>query len=155
MVPRDLRDDLAVGAAAIGQERVVATPLQMASVGATIANGGVRVRPRLVSSDGVVRRRVVRLRVASIVRDMMLGVVRGGTGTAASLPGVAVAGKTGTAELRATADAAADPRNTDAWFVAFAPAGSPSLAVAVLLVGAGHGGSSAAPVARRVLDAGL
>ena len=97
LIPRDLRDDLAVGAAAIGQERVVATPLQMASVGATIANRGVRVRPRIVASDGLVRRRVVRSRVAGVVRDMMLGVVRGGTGTAAALPGVAVAGKTGTA----------------------------------------------------------
>ena len=85
----------------------------------------------------------------------MLAVVRGGTGTAAAVPGVEVAGKTGTAELRPTADATPDPRNTDAWFVAFAPARSPRVAVAVMLVGAGAGGQAAAPIARQVLQAAL
>jgi penicillin-binding protein A len=85
----------------------------------------------------------------------MRSVVRSGTGTAAALPGVDVAGKTGTAELRPTADAASDPKNTDAWFVAFAPAGKPRVAVAVMLVGAGAGGKSAAPIARQVLQAAL
>jgi peptidoglycan glycosyltransferase len=153
--PRALTDDLAVGASAIGQDRDLATPLVMASVGATIANGGVRVRPRLVRSEKRVRRRVVRRRVARQVRDMMLAVVQGGTGTAAALPGVDVAGKTGTAELVPTADGASDPSNTDAWFVAFAPAHAPKVAVAVMLVGAGQGGASAAPVAREVLAAAL
>jgi Penicillin binding protein transpeptidase domain len=152
---RALKDDLAVGASAIGQDRDLATPLVMAGVGATIANGGVRARARLLRSAKVVRRRVVKRRVARQVRDMMLAVVSGGTGTAAALPGVDVAGKTGTAELVPTADAAADPSNTDAWFVAFAPASAPRLAVAVMLVGAGHGGASAAPIAREVLSAGL
>jgi hypothetical protein len=150
-----LRDDLAVGAAAIGQEKDLATPLQMASVGATIGNRGVRVRPRIVREDPIVRRRVVRSRVAAQVRDMMIAVVAGGTGGAARLPGVTVAGKTGTAELRPTADAKPDPKNTTAWFVAFAPASKPTVAVAVMLVGAGHGGTSAAPVAREVLAAAL
>jgi penicillin-binding protein A len=86
---------------------------------------------------------------------MMLEVVRSGTGTAAALPGVEVAGKTGTAELVPTADAASDPSNTDAWFVAFAPASDPEVAVAVMLVGAGQGGAAAAPVAREVIDAAL
>jgi peptidoglycan glycosyltransferase len=86
---------------------------------------------------------------------MMLEVVRSGTGTAAALPGVEVAGKTGTAELVPTADAASDPSNTDAWFVAFAPASDPEIAVAVMLVGAGQGGASAAPVAREVIDAAV
>ena len=83
---------------------------------------------------------------------MMLAVVSGGTGTAASLPGVEVAGKTGTAELRANSK---DPKDADAWFVAFAPANDPKVAVAVMMVGAGFGGTAAAPVAKRVLQAAL
>ncbi len=153
--PAGLKDDLAVGAAAIGQDRDLATPLQMATVGATIATEGRRARPRVVVRDPVVRRRAVPRRVARQVRTMMLGVVRGGTGTAAALPGVEVAGKTGTAELRPTAGGPSDPRNTDAWFVAFAPALTPKAAVAVMLVGAGAGGQAAAPIARRVLAAAL
>jgi cell division protein FtsI/penicillin-binding protein 2 len=150
----ELKDDLAVGASAIGQDKDLATPLEMASVGATIANRGVRVKPRVAGSKRV-RKRVVSARVAAQVRDMMIGVVRGGTGTAAAIPGVTVAGKTGTAELVPTADAARNPRNTTAWFVAFAPAEKPRAAVAVMLVGAGQGGESAAPVARQVLQAAL
>jgi cell division protein FtsI/penicillin-binding protein 2 len=153
-IPHDLSDDLAVGASAIGQDRDLATPLTMASVGATIANGGVRRRPRLVRSEPAPRKRVVRRRVAAQVRDMMVEVVRSGTGVAAALPGATVAGKTGTAELVPTADAASDPSNTDAWFVAF-DAGNPKVAVAVMLVGAGQGGAAAAPVAREVLAASL
>ena len=95
-----LTDSLAVGASAIGQDRDLATPLQMAVVGATIAERGRRARPRIVRNDKVLRRRVVSARVAGQVREMMLGVVRSGTGTAAAIPGVQVAGKTGTAELR-------------------------------------------------------
>ena len=153
--PRELTDELAVGASAIGQDRDLATPLVMAGVGATIANGGVRAGPRLVRSEKLARRRVVRRGVARKVRDMMLAVVRGGTGTAAALPGVDVAGKTGTAELVPTADGASDPSKTDAWFVAFAPASAPRVAVAVMLIGAGQGGASAAPIAREVLAAAL
>jgi hypothetical protein len=153
--PTDLKDDLAVGAAAIGQERDLATPLQMAAVGATIANRGVHPSPRIVRNDRVIRRRAVSRRTAAQVRDMMLSVVRGGTGTAAALPGVEVAGKTGTAELRPTASGPPDPKNTDAWFVAFAPASAPKVAVAVMLVGAGAGGKAAAPIARQVLSAAL
>jgi penicillin-binding protein A len=153
--PRNLKDDLAVGAAAIGQDRDLATPLGMASVGATIGAHGVRADPRIVRGAPVQRRRVVSPRVARQVRSMMLGVVRGGTGTAAALPGVPVAGKTGTAELVPTASGPPDPRNTDAWFVAFAPAPKPKLAVGVMLVGAGAGGAAAAPIARQVLQAAL
>ena len=86
---------------------------------------------------------------------MMRAVVQGGTGTAAALPGLDVAGKTGTAELRPTAGGPPDPKNTDAWFVAFAPASAPRVAVAVMLIGAGAGGTSAAPIARKVLQAAL
>jgi penicillin-binding protein A len=147
-----LKDSLAVGASAIGQDRDLATPLQMAVVGATIAERGRRARPRIVRNDKVLRRRVVSARVAGQVREMMLGVVRSGTGTAAAIPGVQVAGKTGTAELRPNST---DPKDADAWFVAFAPASNPQVAVAVMLVGAGFGGKAAAPIARRVLQAAL
>jgi cell division protein FtsI/penicillin-binding protein 2 len=107
----------------------------------------------------------------------MIGVVRSGTGTAAAIPGVTVAGKTGTAELstrcqRAASQtgpggqeageasgggctAASEAANTDAWFAAFAPAVHPRIAVGVLLVKDGAGGATAAPVAREVLEAGL
>ena len=150
--PSQLRDDLAVGAAAIGQDRDLATPLQMASVGATIALDGRRVQPRITTIDPVSSERVLTTKVAHQVRSMMIQVVRSGTGTAAAIPGVQVAGKTGTAELRPNST---NPKDSDAWFVAFAPAQHPKVAVAVMLVGAGFGGASAAPIARQVLQAAL
>ncbi len=153
-IPRKLKDSLAVGASAIGQDRDLATPLEMASVAATIANGGVRIKPWLAGKRNA-RKRVVSAKVAANVRGMMVAVVQGGTGTAAAIPGVTVAGKTGTAELVSTADIAQNARNTTAWFVAFAPAAKPRAAVAVMLVGAGQGGASAAPIAKRVLQAAL
>jgi hypothetical protein len=154
-VAQDLPDAINVGSAAIGQNKDLATPLGMASVGATIGARGVRAKPRVVSEDPVIKNRAVSAKVAGQVRDMMIGVVRGGTGTAAALPGVTVAGKTGTAELRFTGNGASDPKNTDAWFVAFAPANDPKIAVGVMLVGAGAGGKAAAPIARQVLAAAL
>jgi beta-lactamase class D len=150
--PGELRDDLAVGAAAIGQDRDLATPLEMASVGATIAAGGRRVRPRIATIEPIHRTTATPAGVAHQVRAMMLAVVGSGTGTAAAIPGVAVAGKTGTAELRPDSK---NPKDADAWFVAFAPAGHPSVAVAVMLVGAGFGGTAAAPIAKQVLQAAL
>jgi cell division protein FtsI/penicillin-binding protein 2 len=104
--------------------------------------------------------------VAGIVRDLMVDVVGYGTGTSAALPGVKVAGKTGTAELEDTrgpkaqeprqgVDADAPPSNTDAWFAAFAPAERPRIAVGVMFVRAGAGGETAAPAARIVLARAL
>lgn len=151
-IPTDLPDSLAVGASAIGQGRVLATPLQMVSVAATIANGGRRVAPRLATVDPLKRNRVVSAKVAGQVRSMMIKAVGEGTGQAAALPGVQVAGKTGTAELKAGSD---DPKDANAWFVAFAPAGEPQVAVAVLVVGGGFGGTTAAPIAKKVLQAAL
>jgi penicillin-binding protein A len=153
--PSKLKDSLAVGAAAIGQDRDLATPLEMASVGATIAERGVRAKPRVVRADKVIRHRAIRARTARQVRQMMIGVVQSGTGTAARISGVQVAGKTGTAELRPTAGGPSDPKNTDAWFVAFAPAGHPRVTVGVLLTQAGAGGAAAAPVAHDILVAAL
>jgi penicillin-binding protein A len=150
--PSRLKDNLAVGAAAIGQDRDLATPLQMASVAATIGNRGRRARLRIVRNEPVVRHRAVSARVAAQVRSMMIGVVQSGTGTAGAIPGVTVAGKTGTAELVPNSS---NPKDADAWFVAFAPASKPRVAVGVMLVGAGFGGTAAAPIARRVLQAAL
>ena len=83
---KDLKDSLAVGASAIGQNKDLATPLGMASVGATIANHGVRVRPHIAGSKRV-RKRAVSAKVAGQVRDMMIAVVRGGTGHRGVDPG--------------------------------------------------------------------
>ncbi|HEX8645922.1 MAG TPA: penicillin-binding transpeptidase domain-containing protein [Thermoleophilaceae bacterium] len=151
--------DLAVGSTAIGQGKVLATPLTMALIAHTVANGGVKRTPTLVRGDPAGRpNRVISARTARTLRRFMVGVVRGGTGTAAAIPGTTVAGKTGTAELGSTQgptgeDAGAS--DTDAWFTAFAPARKPRLAVAVMLVKAGAGGATAAPAARVVLQAGL
>jgi penicillin-binding protein A len=167
--------ELEVGSTAIGQGRVLATPLQMALVAATIADRGDRPQPTfLLTSTPPARRRVVSPAVARTVRRLMEGVVRRGTGTAAAIPGVTVAGKTGTAELKSACTSPqavssesttageencqgteSQPENTDAWFAAFAPALHPHVVVCVLLVKDGAGGATAAPVARQVLEAAL
>jgi len=157
---KDFTGPLDVGSSAIGQGRVLATPLQMASVGQTIANEGVRLSPTLVPAAAPRRTRVTTSRTATTVGRLMEGVVAYGTGTAAAVPGVRVAGKTGTAELGDTRGPEAefdlaDPSNTDAWFTAFAPAREPRIALAVLLIRAGAGGAVAAPAAQGVLVAGL
>jgi peptidoglycan glycosyltransferase len=157
----EIKSPLEVGSTAIGQFRTLATPLQMVSVAQTIASHGVRHLPTLALGDATRSARVIRPRIARTIESLMLDVVGYGTGTAAALPGVKVAGKTGTAELKDTRDPETgeteppDPTNTDAWFTAYAPAGHPKIAVAVMLVGAGAGGATAAPAARVVLDAAL
>src|SRR5207245_213307 len=151
--------DVDPGRLAFGQERLSVTPLQMAMVAATIANGGVVMRPyvveRVVASDGTTvtkttpepLRRAVSPQVASEVNSMMQAVVTGGTGTAAQIPGVKVAGKTGTAET------GANHVNTT-WFICFAPADSPRVAIAVVLERqSGVGGTTAAPIAKAVMEA--
>ena len=159
----EIGDDLAVGSSAIGQGIVQATPLQMVEVTGTIANRGEYVRATLLKGGRTERKRVVSARTARIVDRFMRRVVTDGTGVAARIPGVVVAGKTGTAELRDTTpddDPAADgtpqpavddTTDTTAWFVAYAPARRPRVAVAVMLPNAGAGGASAAPLAREVL----
>lgn len=151
---------LEVGSTAIGQFKTLATPLQMASVAQTVANGGVRILPTLAAGARSRGTRVTSKAVAATLERLMLAVVSRGTGTAAAIPGVEVAGKTGTAELEDTRGPDGQtkpgaPSNTDAWFTAYAPAKRPSIAVAVLLVRAGAGGSTAAPAARTVLAAAL
>jgi hypothetical protein len=155
----EIRTPLEVGSTAIGQFKVLATPLVMASMAQTVAAGGVRTVPSLRPGGSRRRARVTNRRVARTLEELMVDVVEYGTGTAAALPNVKVAGKTGTAELEDTrgpeAEQESDPTNTDAWFTAYAPARRPKLAVAVLLVRAGAGGATAAPAARVVLDAAL
>ena len=167
-IPASIPDDLELGVSAIGQGQVLATPLQMASVAQAIADGGVRSPTRIVS-DRKLRPprepvRVTSEEVATTVRNLMIQVVQGGTGTAAALPGIQVAGKTGTAELgpkplepgQQAPPGAAPEQKVDAWFTAFAPANDPKLAVAAMVVDAdGDGGAVAAPIVRQVLAAGL
>ena len=147
--------------AGIGQGNVVATPLQMALVAATVANGGEVPRPRLVkevidSSGGVVNRppdetlgTAMSGATAATLTEMMVAVVETGTGTNARIEGVPVAGKTGTAQ---SVEGAAP----HAWFIAFAPANDPQLAVAVFVANGGSfgaeatGGLVAAPMAREI-----
>src|SRR5581483_496865 len=140
-----------------GQASLLVTPMRMALVGATIANDGVTPRPYLVRriagrDTGIAARpetlaQPISADTAHEVRDMMIAVVRHGTGTAAQLPGVTVAGKTGTAT---------NPHGrSHAWFVAFAPAENPRVAVAVVVENVGYGGTYAAPIARDVLRVAL
>jgi peptidoglycan glycosyltransferase len=88
---------------------------------------------------------------------MMIAVITSGTGVTAQIPGVQVAGKTGTAELRDTGgkNASNNPKNTDSWFVAFAPAGDPKVVAAALFPSAGSGEATAAPAVRAVLETAL
>jgi peptidoglycan glycosyltransferase len=160
---------LAVGSTAIGQGRVLATPLELASVAQTIASGGLRRRPSLVpGSPSAPAVRATSRRVARDLQRMMIDVVKYGTGVRAALPYATVAGKTGTAELESTVppkgttgpDTPSDTEEppgskTDAWFTGYAPVRHPKIAVCVLLVRAGAGGDTAAPAARTVLAAGL
>jgi penicillin-binding protein A len=151
---------------AIGQYEVRATPLQMALVSAAIANGGTQMKPYLVArvrnpdldvvqdTTPQTLGKPISAGTAAALRDMMIGVVANGTGTGARIPGVQVAGKTGTAQ---TTDNAAP----HAWFTAFAPADAPKVAVAVIVEHGGNmgneatGGRVAAPIARAVIKAVL
>ncbi|MGA2925408.1 MAG: penicillin-binding transpeptidase domain-containing protein [Solirubrobacteraceae bacterium] len=149
-------DALAVGSSAIGQGRVQASTLEMTDVAATIAMGGRRPVPTLLAGQRPRFVRVASSRVAHEVQQMMVAVVQFGTGTAAQIPGVQVAGKTGTAELTDTASpGASSPQNTDAWFVGYAPVGHPRIVVGALFPAQGGGGATAAPPVHDVLVAAL
>jgi len=162
-IPGDLADSEA-GISAIGQGEVLATPLEMASTSQAIANGGVRSPTSIVRDPELAGDypdvTVTDPKTADVVRDMMIEVVKSGTGIAAALPDATVAGKTGTAELGTSdGEPIGDPeaeQDVDAWFTAFAPAEKPKYAVAVMVINAdGGGGAIAAPIARAILDAAL
>src|SRR5205085_9751005 len=144
--------ELSVGSSAIGQGRVQASVLEMTDVAATIAMGGRRPLPTLQAHQPPRFVRVTSRHVAALIQRMMIAVVQFGTGTAAAIPGVTVAGKTGTAELTDTAaPGASSASNTDAWFVGYAPVGAPKIVVGALFPNQGAGGQTAAPAVRQVL----
>lgn len=143
----------------IGQGSLLFTPLRMAMLASTFANKGIMMKPYLVQKitapDGTVIRQTspkkwlspVDAKLAEQVAHMMVTVVKEGTGSSAAIRGVEVAGKTGTAE---------NPHGSPhAWFIGFAPAENPQIAIAVILENAGSGGSIAAPVARQILAQAL
>lgn len=159
--PGDYNNEL--GVSAIGQGKVQATPLLMASVAQTIANRG-RLMPTPVTREPALRPdaspvKVTSPKIASQVADLMVAVVTSGTGAAAAIAEAQVAGKTGTAELGPsgeTDDEGEPILNEDAWFAGFAPADKPRLAVGVMIINAsGDGGTVAAPIAGAVLASGL
>ena len=157
-------DGFDVGRVAIGQGglegEVRAGPLQMAEVAAAVGNRGRLMKPqltdRIVQKDGRVKERiqpdlqsvVMKPETADELANMMSRVVEEGTGTAAALAGIRVAGKTGTAETGPNREF------TQAWFICFAPVENPQMAVAVTVPNAsGQGGTVAAPIAKSVLEA--
>jgi penicillin-binding protein A len=143
----------------IGQASLLVTPLRMAMLAAAIANQGKMMEPylmnKIVDAQGSVVKQysphewltATTPEIASLVKQMMVSVVDQGTGRGAGLSGISVAGKTGTAE---------NPHGEDhAWFIGFAPADHPEVAVAVIIENGGGGGTIAAPIARQVFSAVL
>ncbi|HEY4438847.1 MAG TPA: penicillin-binding protein 2, partial [Candidatus Elarobacter sp.] len=141
-----------------GQGALLVSPLQMALIGATIANGGAEPRPyvvRQIVRDGVpasvsatgTLANPVSSDTAAKVTKMMIAVVERGTGTPAQIPHVSVAGKTGTAT---------NPLGrSHSWFVSFAPADHPRVAVAIVVENVGYGATYAAPIAKDVMETAL
>ena len=158
--PKHPATEVDPGRLAFGQSNMVVTPLQMAMVASTVANGGVVPKPyvvkKITTRNGSIIRvtrpsnlgRAIKPETAQELNRMMVAVVQGGTGTAAAIPGIQVAGKTGTAETGVS-------NVYTAWFVAFAPASNPQVAIAVVLEkqANGFGGVVAAPIAKQVMEA--
>jgi len=148
----------------IGQGQVLVTPLQVARFMAAVANGGVLWKPRLVerierpdrgvlySDPGQVAGHVeLSPAVWAFLRQALWAVVNEGTGVGAKIPGIDIAGKTGTAQM--IAHSKAEKGQDHAWFAAFAPVRDPEVVVVVLVERGGKGGQVAAPIARRILNA--
>lgn len=157
----DIESAAALGQTSIGQRDVRMTPLQAALVAATVANDGRQMKPYMVDqvlapdltvideTDPEEWRSPISGEVADQLTEMMLSVVENGSGRAARISGVDVAGKTGTAQV---SDEVAD----HTWFMGFAPADDPTIAVAVFVAnGGGTGGERSAPIARDVIAAYL
>lgn len=159
----DAGEGVDISRIAIGQERLLATPLQMLEVASTIANGGKLMKPQIWSSvrdvdgrtlktmDPDEQSQVMSEDSAAQLTEAMKAVVNEGTGTAAALSGIDVAGKTGTAEVPGREDCEGLPNQ--AWFVGFAPADDPEIAVAATVECTdGQGGTVAAPIAAAVMQ---
>jgi peptidoglycan glycosyltransferase len=157
LTPTSSRVD--VGRMGIGQDKLAVVPLQMAEVAAAVANHGTLMVPhmtrKIVDSEGRTVKTispraqsvVMKPSTATTVTSMMEAVVNEGTGTPAQIPGVRVAGKTGTAETQI------GTKINNVWFIAFAPADAPKVAIAVTLQGVpGFGSAFAAPVAKQVIE---
>lgn len=153
--PVDNMDKAAIGSTSIGQGELLVTPLNMALMTSAIANDGKMMTPNLVdkivSADGTIIKQyepellstVTTPEIANSITEMMIGVVDSGTATEARIKNIKVAGKTGTAQ---------NPGKDHAWFVAFAPAEDPEIAVSVVLENSGGtGGSNAGPIARNIM----
>jgi penicillin-binding protein A len=160
------KDPVDLARVAIGQERLLATPLQIAMVAAAVANGGKLMKPqiwnRVVDSDGRVTKRLdpstysepVSAKTAEELTTAMEGVVREGTGTNAAIPGVPVAGKTGTAETPGNEACGGGQEENQAWFMGFAPANDPKIAIAASVECTEQFGNDvAAPIFRDVAEA--
>jgi len=158
-------DPVDVARVAIGQERLLATPLQIAMVASAIANGGKLMKPqiwsRVVDPDGRVVKRLdpseysqpVSERTAADLTVAMQGVVSEGTGTNAAIPGIAVAGKTGTAETPYNDSCGGGAEENQAWFMGFAPAEDPRIAIAATVeCTTQFGNDVAAPIFRDVAE---
>ena len=143
---------VAIGASAIGQGLVQASTLEITDVGATIADHGRRPIPTMLYGAKPRFVHVTTPKIAGEVQAMMEAVVSEGTGTTAQIPGVTVAGKTGTAELRDTAGKKNAAKYTDAWFVGYAPAQHPKVVVTALFPNAGYGADTAAPVVKQLIE---
>lgn len=160
-----VEDPVDLARLAIGQERLLTTPLQMAMVTAAVANGGELMKPqiwkRVVDPEGRVVETMdpstysepIDEETAAALTSAMEGVVREGTGTNADIPGIAVAGKTGTAETPGNKACGGGIDENQAWFIGFAPADDPEIAIAVSIECTPEfGGDVAAPIFRTVAE---
>jgi peptidoglycan glycosyltransferase len=142
-----------------GQDTVLSNVFEFANVAATVANGGTMMEPRIVreirSPDGIIidrpspseHEQVLDTDTNETLKQMMIGVIEEGSATEAQIPGIEVAGKTGTAEV--------PPRDPHSWFIAFAPANDPEIAVAVLVENGGDGEKAALPIAKTMMESYL
>jgi penicillin-binding protein A len=159
-------DPVDLGRVAIGQERLLVTPLQDAMVAAAVANGGKLMKPqiwkRVVNVDGSVTKTMkpsvysepMSGKTAEELTTAMEGVVREGTGTNAAISGVPVAGKTGTAETPGNKACGGGSEENQAWFMGFAPADHPKIAIAASVeCTTAFGNDAAAPIFREVAEA--